>query len=96
MDIDPYFDRTEIDNRLSITVMIKEFERVILTEDIPGTELRKGDVGVVVEIYNEGEGYEVEFFALNGDTVAVETLESRQVRSATNREILHVRELNAT
>ncbi|WP_247237752.1 DUF4926 domain-containing protein [Telluribacter sp. SYSU D00476] len=75
--------------------MIKEFERIILTEDIPGTELRKGDVGVVVEIYNEGEGYEVEFFALNGDTVAVETLESRQVRSATNREILHVRELNA-
>jgi hypothetical protein len=75
--------------------MIKEFERIILTEDIPGTDLKKGDVGVVVEIYNQGEGYEVEFFALNGDTVAVETLESRQVRSATSREILHVRELKA-
>lgn len=75
--------------------MIKEFERVILTEDIPGTELKKGDVGVIVEIYNQGEGYEVEFFALNGDTVAVETLESRQVRPATSREILHVRDLEA-
>ena len=75
--------------------MIKEFERIILTEDIPGTDLKKGDVGVVVEIYNQGEGYEVEFFALNGDTVAVETLESSQVRSATSREILHVRELKA-
>ena len=75
--------------------MIKEFERIILTEDIPGTDLKKGDVGVVVEIYNEGEGYEVEFFALNGDTLAVETLESRQVRPVTNREILHVRDLKA-
>jgi hypothetical protein len=67
--------------------MIEEFERIILTEDISGTELKKGDVGVVVEIYNEGEGYEVEFFALNGDTVAIETLESRQVRPVTNREL---------
>ena len=75
--------------------MIKEFERIILTEDIPGTDLKKGDVGVVVEIYNEGEGYEVEFLALNGDTLAVETLESRQVRPVTNREILHVRDLKA-
>jgi hypothetical protein len=75
--------------------MIKELERIILTEDIPGTDLKRGDVGVVVEIYNEGEGYEVEFFALNGDTLTVETLESRQVRPVTNREILHVRDLNA-
>ena len=65
--------------------MIKEFETIILTEDIPGTDLKKGDMGVVVEIYNQGEGYEVEFFALNGDTVAVETLESRQVRSASSK-----------
>jgi hypothetical protein len=35
--------------------MIEEFERIILTEDISGTELKKGDVGVVVEIYNEGK-----------------------------------------
>ena len=76
--------------------MIKEFDRIILTEDIPGTDLKRGDVGVIVEIYNGGEGYEVEFFALNGDTLAVETLESRQVQPVTNREILHVRDLKTT
>lgn len=64
--------------------MTREFEKVVLTEDIPGTELSRGDVGVVVEIYGEGEGYEVEFFALNGETVAVETLDSRQVSPATS------------
>ncbi|GAB2772705.1 hypothetical protein GCM10027275_14540 [Rhabdobacter roseus] len=76
--------------------MIKEFERVVLTEAISGTELKKGDVGVVVEIYNEGEGYEVEFFALNGETITVQTLDRKQVRPATSREILHVRDRTAT
>lgn len=75
--------------------MIAPYERIILTEDIPGTELKQGDVGVVVEVYNNGEGYEVEFFASNGDTVAVETLDARQVRTATGKEILHVRSLDA-
>lgn len=75
--------------------MIGAYERVILTEDISGTELKQGDVGVVVEVYNSGEGYKVEFFASNGDTVAVETLYAGQVRTATNKEILHVRTLDA-
>lgn len=75
--------------------MIGPYERVILTEDIPGTKLKQGDVGVVVEVYRNGEGYEVEFFASNGDTVAVETLEAKQVRTVNSREILHVRNLGA-
>jgi len=75
--------------------MIAPYERVILTEDIPGTELKQGDVGVVVEVYQKGKGYEVEFFASNGNTVAVETLEARQVRTASGKEILHVRNLDA-
>lgn len=75
--------------------MIKKFERVVLTEDLPGTELRKGDVGVVVEIYQDGEGYEVEFFALNGETMAVETLGKNQVRQAVKNEIIHVRNIEA-
>ena len=73
--------------------MIQKFERVVLTEDLPGTELQKGDVGVVVEIYQEGEGYELEFFALTGETVAVETLRKNQVRQAVKNEILHVRNI---
>jgi len=75
--------------------MIAQYDRVILTEDITGKNLKAGDVGVVVEIYEDGQGYEVEFFALNGDTVAVETLEARQVRAATSKEILHVRSIEA-
>lgn len=75
--------------------MITPYKRIILTEDIPGTGLKQGDVGVVVEVYNNGEGYEVEFFASNGDTVAVETLSARQIRTATGKEILHVRNLDA-
>lgn len=46
--------------------MIKAFERVVLTKDITGTALRKGDVGIVVMIYKNGKAYEVEFLALDG------------------------------
>ncbi len=82
-------------NCISAYVMIKKFERVVLTEYLPGSGLRKGDVGVVVEIYQEGEGFEVEFIALTGETVAVETLGKDQVRQAVKNEILHVRNMEA-
>ena len=72
---------------------IKEFDRVILTVDLPKSGLLNGDIGNVVNIYNEGEGYEVEFITLDGDTIAVETLLSTEVRSASMREIPHVRAL---
>jgi hypothetical protein len=75
--------------------MIKEFERVVLTEDITGTALRKDDVGVVVMIYKNGEAYEVEFLALDGSTLAVETVKANQVRPVKNTEILHVRDVKA-
>ena len=75
--------------------MIAAYERVVLTEDVSNASLKQGDVGVVVEVHNNGEGYEVEFFASNGDTVAVETLKANQVRAANGKEILHVRNLDA-
>ena len=75
--------------------MIKEFERVVLTEDITGTALRKDDVGVVVMIYKNGEAYEVEFLALDGSTIAVETVKANQIRPVKNTEILHVRDVKA-
>ena len=75
--------------------MIKEFERVVLTEDISGTALRKDDVGVVVMIYKNGEAYEIEFLALDGSTIAVETVKANQVRPVKNTEILHVRDVKA-
>lgn len=53
---------------------IKLYDRIVLTQDLPDSILKKEDVGTVVEIYNEGESYEVEFFALDGSTLAVEAV----------------------
>ncbi len=61
--------------------MIKELDCIILTEDIPYLNLKKGDMGTVVFVHNSGEGYEVEFITLDGDTIAVATLLSSQIRN---------------
>ena len=74
--------------------MINELETVALTINIPKYNLRTGDVGTVVMVYNNGEAYEVEFIATDGSTIAVETLLSKQVRSTFGKkEIMHLREL---
>lgn len=72
--------------------MITEHASVILTENIPSVGLEAGDVGVVVHIYRDGEAYEVEFMALDGRTLTVETLAAPQVREARSMDIPHVRE----
>lgn len=73
--------------------MIKEHDIVVLTEDIPEEGLTAGDVGTVVHIYNSGEGYEVEFMTLAGQTIAVATLLAQQVRPVSRHDVSHVREL---
>ena len=50
-------------------------------------------VGIVVEIYDNQEGYEVEFITKEGKTVAVITLEAHEVRPIGKKDMLHVREL---
>ncbi len=50
--------------------MIKELDRVVLTVDLPEHGLQEGDIGTVVLVHRGGEGYEVEFVALDGETVA--------------------------
>ena len=72
---------------------IKEFDRVILATDLPESGLKNGDIGNVVMVYNDGEGYEVEFMTFDGETVAVETLLANQVRKISFHEIPHVREM---
>jgi hypothetical protein len=73
--------------------MIAELERVILTEDLPEYGLKAGDIGTVVLIHREGEGYEVEFAALDGETLAVTSVLASQVRPALRHEIPHARML---
>jgi hypothetical protein len=75
--------------------MIKELERVVLTEPLPAEGLESGDVGTVVHAYRDGEAFEVEFTTLDGHTAAVVTVEASQVRSVGRREITHARELSA-
>lgn len=72
--------------------MITEHASVVLTEDISASGLEAGDVGVVVHVHRDGKAYEVEFMSLDGGTLAVQTLEARQVREAGSRDIPHVRE----
>lgn len=74
---------------------IKLYDRVVLTQDIPGSFLKKEDVGTIVEIYKDGEAYEVEFFALDGSTLAVETVAGHFVKPVSGRMVLHTRELAA-
>jgi hypothetical protein len=73
--------------------MIRELERVVLTEDMPDQDLRQGDIGTVVLVHRGGEGFEVEFVTLDGETVAVVTLVASQLRPIGRREIAHVRPL---
>lgn len=73
--------------------MIKEHSRVVLKSDIASESLEAGDVGTVVHIYRDGQAYEVEFTTLSGETAAVVTVESSQVRPVHKREITHAREL---
>jgi hypothetical protein len=73
--------------------MIKELDDVVLCVDLPEKGLANGDLGTVVLIHDGGAGYEVEFTALDGETVAVVTLTARQVRPARPHEIAHVRNL---
>lgn len=75
--------------------MLREHERAVLTADLPSTGFSAGDVGTVVHIYADGAAYELEFFALDGRTLDVITVEARQVRAVRRSDVLHVRELSA-
>jgi hypothetical protein len=75
--------------------MIQEHERAILTTDLPQHGFKAGDVGTVVHIYSDGDAFEIEFFALDGRTLDVVTVEANQVRPVSRRDVLHVRELSA-
>jgi hypothetical protein len=58
---------------------IKLLDGVALAEDLPELRLYRGQVGTVVEIYEPGVAFEVEFVDKTGDTYAMETLKSEQL-----------------
>lgn len=73
---------------------IKEHGRVVLMSAIAAEGLEAGDVGTVVHVYRDGLACEVEFTTLSGDTAAVVTVATAQIRPVHNREITHARELS--
>ena len=75
--------------------MIKEYEQVVLTADLPEANLKAGDLGTVVMIHGEHAGYELEIFSADGHTLDVVTVEASQVRPVSGRDVLHVRERSA-
>lgn len=75
--------------------MIHEHDCIVLTQDLPDESLRAGDVGTVVHIHRDGAAFEVEFMTLTGQTVAVATVLSSQLRPVNSRDVSHVRELAA-
>ena len=62
-------------------------------------QLMAGDMGTIVEHHPATaaypEGYEVKFFAGNGETLAVVSVPATAVRQATRKEVMHVRPLVA-
>ncbi len=75
--------------------MIEELDVVVLNRDLPEYNLAAGDIGAAVHKYGRGEAYEVEFVTGQGETVAVVTIPSGDLRNVAPREILHVRKLAA-
>jgi hypothetical protein len=73
--------------------MIKEHKQAVLTVDLPAHNLKAGDVGVVVHIYQNHAAYELEILSADGHTLDVVTVEANQVRATNSRDVLHVRAL---
>ncbi len=73
--------------------MMNEHDAVVLTRSLPENGLQTGDVGTIVHVYENRKGFEVEFIAGSGETLAVVTLDAGDVRPVATSEILHVRSI---
>ena len=74
---------------------MNEHDLTVLTRALPEHRLEAGDVGTIVHVYAGGAGFEVEFATGGGETVAVVTLNDKDIRPFDNREILHARPVAA-
>jgi hypothetical protein len=73
--------------------MFRELDVVVLTHDIAGFGLKRGDLGTIVHVYGAGEAYEVEFATAEAKTIALLTLTVEDIRPMGAGEILHARDL---
>lgn len=75
--------------------MFNELDTVVLTHDIKEHSLKKGDIGAIVNVYNNREAFEVEFVTAKGKTIALLTLTSHDLRPIASNDILHARGVTA-
>lgn len=75
--------------------MFEELDTIELTHDIKEHGLKEGDLGAVVNVYNDGRAYEVEFVAPNGKTTALLTLMPDDIRTYINKDEYVSRWFNA-
>jgi len=73
--------------------MLRELDLAALRKNLPAYGLIAGDIGTVVQVYRDGEAFEVEFMTTDGRTLAVETLTGDQVERVPGRHVLHARKL---
>jgi hypothetical protein len=69
-----------------------ELEPVVLLHDIPEHGLRAGDMGAIVMVYGPS-AFEVEFVLASGDTQALLTLTSDDVRPVQEHDIPAMRDV---
>ena len=74
---------------------IRELDTVVVSRDLPDYGLKRGDIGAAVHSHKEGEAFEVEFITGHGGTPALVMLNIIDVRLMDDKEILHVRSLEA-
>jgi len=70
---------------------MKALERVALTQDLPEQGLKAGDIGMIVHVYGDHKGYEVEFVTLSGDLLALVSVYPDHIRPLENDEIASAR-----
>lgn len=70
----------------------QSLDAVVLVRDLPVHDLRAGDLGAVVEVY-EPDGLEVEFVTASGRTNALVTLNVDDVRHIADTDLVTVRSL---
>ena len=74
---------------------MQELERIALTEAIPEHNLEVGDIGMIVHVYGERKGYEVEFVTLSGELVALISVYPEQIRQLESNEVASARQVKS-
>jgi len=74
---------------------MQSLDVVVLTRDLPAHDLRRGDLGTVVEQYRP-DSIGVEFVAASGRTLALVTLRPEDFRSVAEDDLVAVRPAHDT